>query len=1220
MSRKLKYRIAIVIMPIFGLFLSIICSNRVFADNVTDYGNPQIQKALLTAMYNCYTGGKLETTAGLYSDFNKVDYQRNEALGKIINNSENVYLPTGQTDIKNDVISCRQLLLGKDSFWGTMADPLFAGLLKLSGHYNDNADTLLKGLGYTKTTVVATGGGEINDRKCMSFSYDWKTYESGLFTGFKWVLKNTTTWTSQNVCADVEGGRITNFVIEPNDCSGSGDWTRCLFFRFRQTDDGKISITTQDADYSHLGLTAKSGLPVTTSYGIGSSWSDFSRELGNLVGSSAQSVKSGASFISSNPNYYEIDNLHAQGADDAETVSNDTQYSMQSGRSQEETYRLAGDAAVRYLSNGAISGGEGLKFDPNDQLNFYLYMLTRHFFEGVPTSDYWVCEIDGNNFSQARFDYDIPISAAGAKGQNCKIDGDMASNTSTIEGISGDYFDSSGSTRMSLEQVIAAIRELLSEYDIDDSDSGININPGTIDPNVLDPTCASSGAAGSLGWIVCPILEWMSNAAEDIYNDYVKPSLQVQPTIFTGGGTGGTREAWETFRNFANVAFIIVLMVVIFSQLTGYGIDNYGIKKILPRLIVAAVLINLSFLICEICVDLSNIVGNGLQSLFDGLATSGNLRDYVEISGAQKQIGGGGALTAVVLLAGIFGIIGVIANPAILLTLLVSALGVLISILFLFVLLAGRKAAIVILTVIAPVAIILFMLPNTKKYFDKWLKLWGAMLLLYPICGLLVGGGNYVSRLLLEVGSGADGVFEAFTAMIIGVLPIFFIPSVLKGSFAAMGNIGAKVSGFGEKVRSGATSRMRSSELYKGAQERGLERKTRLRAGLNKEGKESVLGGIRNSLGIGRRGMARARAQYLKNQDARDREASLMGVGYAAAAIGLQKKAEKDETADYMTLINNETRNGENTDRLYQMFDEYMAAGNKAGAVAVARIAGRRKDTADDFLSKKITGVRVSRGEKGELVETMSNVSAGYNRKALSSVMKEISTGESSGMYRSSSPLGFEFAAQFNREYREDANGVPVDGAGEASYGAWRGATMTDDSGHTIRNINTDRSMSNYVTDSKELVGVKNSSLREMNKLMEDGAISEAEVGRLRRLANDTINNKDATGVWDTTKAENIYRMAGRLDEYRAMVDAGTGGGGAGGGVSTNQAPTNPAPITPPAGAAREGETFNARTGETGDSGLILGASDEEVRQAMRDFDESQRNNPNWPGNRGNRR
>ena len=239
-------------------------------------------------------------------------------------------------------------------------------------------------------------------------------------------------------------------------------------------------------------------------------------------------------------------------------------------------------------------------------------------------------------------------------------------------------------------------------------------------------------------------------------------------------------------------------------------------------------------------------------------------------------------------------------------------------------------------------------------------------------------------------------------------------------------------------------------------------RRTRLRAGITKDGRESkVWGRAVRTLG-GKQNMARARSQYLKDQDTKQRMNSLMGVGFAAAAIGQQKKAEKDETADYMTLINDRTRNGEDTKALYDLFDSYMEKGNKAGAVAVARIAGRRKDTAADFLNKKITGYDPDTGE-------ISDVAKNYNAKALSSVMKEVATGENSGMYRQSVPLGFEFAAQYNRDYKEK-DGIPVAGAVNAAYSDWRNQK------------NVDRSISNYIPNGQALVGMKGRRSRSLRR------------------------------------------------------------------------------------------------------------------------------------------
>ncbi len=341
-----------------------------------------------------------------------------------------------------------------------------------------------------------------------------------------------------------------------------------------------------------------------------------------------------------------------------------------------------------------------------------------------------------------------------------------------------------------------------------------------------EPNCANSGAAGSLGWIVCPALELMADAAETLYTSYVEPALQVSPKLFSKDQDHGTRYAWGIFQGVANTIFIVMLLVIIFSQLTGMGIDNYGIKKVLPKLIIAAVLINLSYLICILAVDLSNMIGNGIQQLFNSYKGAEHIS--IAVNGATVDVGNIGvtALTGAVILAalvaGIWGVIQQGGGPAIILALVVAALTIVVSIFGLFLLLAAREAAIIVLTVASPIAFACYMLPNTKSVFDKWFKFMKALLLVYPICGLLVGGGNFVSKLLLSSGAGEAGFFSAFMAMVIGVAPIFFIPSAIKGSLSALGKIGEGLNKFtaGAKSRAmrgvGALDRgVRNSERFK---------------------------------------------------------------------------------------------------------------------------------------------------------------------------------------------------------------------------------------------------------------------------------------------------------------------------------------------------------------------------------------------------------------------
>lgn len=365
---------------------------------------------------------------------------------------------------------------------------------------------------------------------------------------------------------------------------------------------------------------------------------------------------------------------------------------------------------------------------------------------------------------------------------------------------------------------------------IDPSDDGSKGDSDEVEKN-----CQNQGGAGSLGWIVCSILDWMQRTTTTMYDEVVEPSLKVEKSFFEDTNTF---TAWETFRDISNIIFTILILFVIFSQVTGVGIDNYGIKKILPKLIIAAVLVNLSYWICLICVDVSNILGAGFQDFFNGLNSG---------STASVTYGGeGGGDTNVAMDVGIVGvsvagaavsIVAIFSNPALLLTLFIVVLGVLISVLFMFVLLAGRKAAIVLLTVFSPIAFVLYLLPNTKKLFDKWLKLWESMLLLYPIAGLLIGGGNFASGLMLSNYNGtANGasVVPIFTAMIVGIIPIFLIPTVLKGAFSAMGAIGGMMAGAGNRLHSGANRALNNNPVSRGLQERGKERENRLK-GLRQE-------------------------------------------------------------------------------------------------------------------------------------------------------------------------------------------------------------------------------------------------------------------------------------------------------------------------------------------------------------------------------------------------
>lgn len=357
--------------------------------------------------------------------------------------------------------------------------------------------------------------------------------------------------------------------------------------------------------------------------------------------------------------------------------------------------------------------------------------------------------------------------------------------------------DSEGNT------VCAALPTVDGGMDQTKPDTSIDNTPDTNpddnqEPDNGTPSCWREGS--SLGWILCPVLQITGSAVGGIYNWVVENWLEVGADEIEAKDNNGAYVGWKVFQEFANIIFVILLTIVILSQFTGKGISNYGIKKILPTLIVVAVLVNISFYLCQIAVDVTNILGNELNNLFSktlanriGAAETYGVDNFAEgLLSSALQIGTiGVAGVTIVMSSGIQ--LGALLVPALLV--FVSCL---IGVIFFFLVLAIRKAGIVVLIVISPVAIVCYALPNTKKFFDRWLKLFTSLLMVYPICGLLMGGGKFFSKILL--GSGNIGFFMALTAMLLQVVPFFFIPTLVRGSLAMAGNIGAKLSAIGSRL------------------------------------------------------------------------------------------------------------------------------------------------------------------------------------------------------------------------------------------------------------------------------------------------------------------------------------------------------------------------------------------------------------------------------------
>ena len=492
-----------------------------------------------------------------------------------------------------------------------------------------------------------------------------------------------------------------------------------------------------------------------------------------------------------------------------------------------------------------------------------------------------------------------------------------------------------------------------------------SISPVKTENEAEDVDCWNS--AGALGWILCPVIEFVQHTITSVYDTIVSDQLEVKSGFFSLNGDGAeVYKAWQTFQSFANIMFVIVLLAAILSQLTGIGIDNLGLKRILPKLIIAALLINLSYFICMLFVDISNLAGAGFKEMFSKMAES--VASNIETTGVSG-VTEDSSILAKVMLTAVGGSVAYLAvstgtligitGSFIIIPLVMGLITALAGVLVFFVILGVRQAAVVILVAVSPVAFAAYMLPNTKWLFDKWVNMLKAMLMLYPICGLLMGGSAFASAILLTLNTGFLG---NLIAMLVAVVPFFLIPKITQGSLSAMGNLGAKISGIGMGLGRRAAGAAGKSQ--------GLnELRDRLAAGRKADGSLTWAGRRREATargetlaskipGIRRRvAMSNARAQmnYQKRQDELDFASRPELIESEAKA----KRFKRRQDAAYSRYVNsgvsNRTGDLKDFDPATSVFTD--------GTQTAALMAAARNGNVEDIYA--LTNMALASGHHG---------------------------------------------------------------------------------------------------------------------------------------------------------------------------------------------------------------------------------------------------------------
>ena len=305
----------------------------------------------------------------------------------------------------------------------------------------------------------------------------------------------------------------------------------------------------------------------------------------------------------------------------------------------------------------------------------------------------------------------------------------------------------------------------------------------SIDPPSENSTSTSCDVQG-IGWFICPVSNWLADGIDFMYSA-LQEFLKTKP-LETTNQNSGIYLAWVIMRNISNVAFIVAFLVIIYSQLTSVGISNYGVKKMIPRLVIAAVLVNLSFTICAILLDLSNIAGYAFQDAFMGI------KNTISTVGENTSTWTWSEVISTALSNGALAI-GAIAFTTELLPMLVPAATLAgLTLLLILLIMAARQALIIILIIISPLAFVCYLLPGTEKWFKKWRDSFLTMLVFFPAFSVVFGGAQLAGILIIQNATGPNGAIMHVLGMLVQIIPLAITPLIMKFSGGVLG----KFAGF----------------------------------------------------------------------------------------------------------------------------------------------------------------------------------------------------------------------------------------------------------------------------------------------------------------------------------------------------------------------------------------------------------------------------------------
>ncbi len=480
---------------------------------------------------------------------------------------------------------------------------------------------------------------------------------------------------------------------------------------------------------------------------------------------------------------------------------------------------------------------------------------------------------------------------------------------------------------------------------------------------------------------------------------------------------GVVQMGWKIMRDLANMFFVLILLVIAFATIL--RLETYGMKALLPKLIIAALLINFSLVLAGVVIDFSQVL---THFFYDQVSSQGGVAAQIaNVSNFQKawQLNSQANLPQK-LAGGVSGVLMTIFDIFFGTVLILSAGFVLmLGAFFLLV----RLVTLWFLLIVAPFAWLLWILPNTANLFRQW---WSSFLkwaffapiyIFFVYLAIKAGqGGSFADIIQMETENiiNASGWRETIgTALaaqprlllqficIMGILFGGLIAAQKMGVYGANGAMG--IAKFFGKGAAGLASRNLARVPLPGAgrmakgiskfgadlAERGYGRLgTRLQTAGELLGESKGKGifspGAWKRAWPARRAEVEARAYARPTGALRDQFNYVLSLGKERTRFAEQ--AEQTEVARRMKEVSDTSRASE---FLVDGLEKSMAAGNKIDTSAYLRLIFEGNDQNEVIKQSKILGSEKVLGKDKEGNSLAHVVSDETVTKAVYAALKE---------------------------------------------------------------------------------------------------------------------------------------------------------------------------------------------------------------------------------------